>query len=68
LCAEFRDCFSLNTKDKHISSVEQLVTIMRSLAFSPTITEAQKYFIENHKGSSLLNLLFTGVRLMLHEH
>lgn len=46
---EFRDCFSLNTKDKHITSVEQLITIMRSLAFSPTIVEAQKYFVENHK-------------------
>ena len=53
LCTEFRDCFSLNTKDKHITSVEQLITIMRSLAFSPTIVEAQKYFHENHKGSSL---------------
>ena len=51
--AEFRDCFSLNTKDKHITSVEQLITIMRSLAFSPTVVEAQKYFVENHKGSSL---------------
>jgi len=52
LCAEFRDCFSLNTKDKHVHSVEQLLTIMRSLAFSPTIVEAQKYFAENHQGLS----------------
>jgi calmodulin len=46
---EFRDCFSLNAKDKYITTTDQLLTIMRSLAFSPTTTEAQKYFAEHHK-------------------
>jgi calmodulin len=50
---EFRDCFSLNTKDKTITSTEQLLTIMRSLAFSPTTTEAQKYFAEHQKDSRI---------------
>lgn len=46
---EFRDCFSLNAKDKFITTTEQLLIIMRCLAFSPTTTEAQKYFTEHQK-------------------
>ena len=47
---EFRDCFSLYAREKSINSIEQLTTIMRSLGFSPTITEVQQYFTEYQKG------------------
>ena len=32
---------------------------MRSLAFSPTVVEAQKYFVENHKGPALIICLLS---------
>lgn len=50
---EFRDCFSLYAREKSINSVEQLTTIMRSLGFSPTITEVQQYFAEYQKGKHI---------------
>ena len=43
---EFRDCFSLFAKEKYITSPDQLSTIMRSLAFSPTTSEVQDYYRE----------------------
>jgi hypothetical protein len=52
--AEFRDCFSLYAREKSINSTEQLTTIMRSLGFSPTITEVQHYFTEYQKGKIIL--------------
>jgi len=50
---EFRDCFSLFAKEKYITNADMLATIMRSLAFSPTTTEVQKYFAEYGKGQFL---------------
>ena len=45
---EFRDCFYLKTKPNsgHITSVDELKTIMRSLGMSPTQTELEQYFKE----------------------
>jgi calmodulin len=43
---EFRDCFSLFAREKYVTNPDTLATIMRSLAFSPTSTEVQDYFME----------------------
>ena len=48
---EFRDCFSLFAREKYITSKEQLAMIMRSLAFSPTLFEVEKFFNEHNKGN-----------------
>ncbi len=53
---EFSDCvglFAKEAKDKTISSAEELTLIMRSLGFSPTSDEIEKYFKENHTGKWL---------------
>lgn len=46
---EFRDCFSLFAKDKYITNPDMLANVMRSLAFSPTTTELQRYFRDYSK-------------------
>jgi len=46
---EFRDCFSLFAKEKYITNPDTLSTIMRSLAFSPTTSEVQRYYAENNR-------------------
>lgn len=43
---EFRDCFYLKTQPNvgHITSVDELRTVMRSLGTSPTEPELAQYF------------------------
>ena len=48
--SEFRDCFLLFAKGKNIMNPEELTIIMRSLGFSPTAVEIDKYFEQNAKG------------------
>lgn len=44
---EFRDCFYLKTHSNgHISTIDELKIIMRSLGMSPTLTELKQYFKE----------------------
>lgn len=52
---EFRDCFYLKTQPNsgHITSVEELKTIMRSLGMSPTEDELAQYFKEKSKSFKL---------------
>ncbi|ESO11645.1 hypothetical protein HELRODRAFT_71575, partial [Helobdella robusta] len=50
---EFRDCFSLFAKEKFITSREQLTKIMRSLAFSPTMFEVDRYFGEHSRDNRI---------------
>jgi len=50
LSTEFRDCFFLFAREKRITSIEQLTTIMRSLGFSPTVNEITRYYTSSEKG------------------
>jgi calmodulin len=58
---EFRDCFSLYAREKYISSPDQLTIIMRSLAFSPTTSEVQKYFSQYQKDGRIDFATFVGI-------
>ena len=64
---EFRDCFSLYAKEKFITSTEQLTTIMRSLAFSPTSAEVNKYFTDFSKGEIEIIIMSSEVNTQLRE-
>ena len=44
--------FAKDTKNKVIGSQEELTIIMRSLGFSPTIEEIEKYYKTFEKGES----------------
>ncbi|KAI2809230.1 hypothetical protein BLOT_000377, partial [Blomia tropicalis] len=56
---EYRDCFYLKTQPNsgHITSVDELKTIMRSLGTSPTQSELEQYFKEKNCKISFADLL-----------
>ncbi|CAD5125226.1 DgyrCDS13465 [Dimorphilus gyrociliatus] len=62
---EFRDCFYFYAKEKVISDTKLLSTVMRSLGFSPTITEIDQYFKKNEKDNRIDFATFLEV---LHQH
>lgn len=45
----FRDCFYLNCKSGVISDLDQLKFVMRSVGFSPTLDELERYLKQKSK-------------------
>lgn len=62
---EFRDCYFLFAKEKHITSPEELTIIMRSLGFSPTASEIKEYYTKFQTGGRIEFATFLDI---MHQH
>lgn len=50
--SEFRECFFFHARRGHISNEQELSLIMRSLGYSPTTKEVNKYYNKYAKGTN----------------
>ena len=50
ILTEFKECFELNNTTHHIMNEKSLRFTMRSLGFSPTLEESEKYWNKYKSG------------------